>query len=252
MGALHEGHLQLVDEARRLADVVVMSLFVNPLQFGPGEDLARYPRDLEADSARAASRGVDVLFAPGPDEMFPHPVAVLVKPVELGELWEGAARPGHFSGVLTVVAKLLNIVQPAVAIFGQKDYQQLTLIRAMSRDLSMPVEIATVPTFRDADGLALSSRNVYLSPEERARALAIPRALAAIKQAFVSGEYDSAKLLEKGVSELCGDGGLTVDYLALVDPLTLRPVARANASSVALVAARAGATRLIDNAILGE
>lgn len=251
MGALHEGHLALVDVARTQADAVVMSIFVNPLQFGPAEDFTRYPRDLEGDAAKAASRGVDVLFLPSREEMYPDDRAVEVHPVALADLWEGAARPGHFAGVLTVVAKLLNIVQPDVAIFGQKDIQQATLVRGMVRDLNMPVEIIVAPTVRDADGLALSSRNAYLSPDERQRARAIPRALRRIAEEFARGE-DSAENLERVGRDVLRTAGGTIEYLALMDPIRLRPVERAAAGTIVAVAIRVGSTRLIDNVILAE
>ncbi len=251
MGALHEGHLALVDVARTQADAVVMSIFVNPLQFGPEEDFTRYPRDLEGDAAKAASRGVDVLFLPSREEMYPDDRAVEVHPVALADLWEGAARPGHFAGVLTVVAKLLNIVQPDVAIFGQKDIQQATLVRAMVRDLNMPVEIIVAPTVRDSDGLALSSRNAYLSPDERQRARAISRALRRIAEEFARGE-DSAENLERVGRDVLRTAGGTIEYLALMDPIRLRPVERAAAGTIVAVAIRVGSTRLIDNVILAE
>ena len=251
MGALHEGHLHLVDDARRRAGFVVLSVFVNPLQFGPAEDLARYPRDAEGDAARAASRGVDLLFAPPPEEMYPRPPRVAVTPTALHERWEGAARPGHFAGVLTVVAKLLNIVQPDVAIFGQKDLQQATLVRAMVRDLDVPVEICVVPTVRESDGLAMSSRNRYLAGDDRRRALALSQALGVIDAAFAAGERDTARLRAAGMATLTADPGLAVDYLALVDPDTLEPVRSASSGTAVVVAARVGGTRLIDNLILG-
>ena len=252
MGALHDGHLSLVDVARANAEIVVMSVFVNPLQFGPSEDFDRYPRDLDADAAKAERRGVDVLFAPTRDAMYPVERAVEVRPLSLGDAWEGAIRPGHFTGVLTVVCKLLNIVQPDVAVFGQKDIQQATLIRAMVRDLDLPVEILVVPTVRDADGLALSSRNAYLSPDERRRALALSRALSAVGAAFAGGERDAARLQELGLAEVRSAGGIEIEYFALMDPVTLRPVDVAAPGTIAALAARVGATRLIDNVILPE
>ena len=186
MGALHPGHLALIDAARARAGCVVVSIFVNPLQFGPKDDFAAYPRDLDRDATLARDRRADFVFAPPVSEMYPTPSTVSVVPVApagetaLDARWEGASRPGHFAGVLTVVSKLFNIVQPDLAVFGRKDLQQVTLIRAMVRDLDVPVEIVTVPTVRAADGLALSSRNAYLSPAERERALVIPRALGAM------------------------------------------------------------------------
>jgi pantoate--beta-alanine ligase len=251
MGALHEGHLALVDVARANADCVVMSIFVNPLQFGPTEDFARYPRDLEGDAAKASARGVDLLFVPTREEMYPTARAVEVRPIALADLWEGAIRPGHFAGVLTVVAKLLNIVQPDVAVFGQKDIQQATLVKAMVRDLDMPVEIVVASTVRDSDGLALSSRNAYLSPDERERARAIPRALERISAEFAGGERSAERLEQMGRDVLRSTGG-RIEYLALMDPTTLRPVERASAGTIVAVAVRVGSTRLIDNVILAE
>jgi pantoate--beta-alanine ligase len=250
MGFLHEGHLQLVNEARQRADVVVMSIFVNPLQFGPGEDFERYPRDVAGDRAKAESRGVDLLFTPSVAEMYAGPRQVTVTPGALAERWEGAVRPGHFAGVLTVVAKLFNIVQPDVAIFGQKDIQQATLVRAMVRDLDMPVELVVAPTVREPDGLAMSSRNSYLSPDERGRALALSRALREIAARAARGTRDAAELSGAGRAVLSAEAGIVVDYLAIVDPETLEPAAGATPGSIAMVAARVGRTRLIDNVIL--
>ena len=251
MGYLHEGHLQLVDEARRYAPTVVLSLFVNPLQFGPHEDFARYPRDLEGDLAKAERRGVDIVFAPPVDELYQGERTVAVTPLALADRWEGAARPGHFTGVLTVVAKLFNIVQPQVAVFGQKDIQQATLIRAMVRDLDFPVRLVVAPTLRDADGLALSSRNGYLDPEGRRRALVLWRTLREIGRAFDAGQYDAVELEQLGWEVLATEPDVQVDYLAIVDPQRLEPVSVAEHGTVVAVAARVGATRLIDNIILG-
>jgi pantoate--beta-alanine ligase len=252
MGALHEGHLALVDVARERGDTVVMSVFVNPLQFGPSEDFERYPRDIAGDADKAARRGVDVLFMPSREEMYSDDRVVEVRPVALGDVWEGAVRPGHFTGVLTVVAKLLNIVQPDVAVFGQKDIQQATLIRAMVRDLDLPVAIVIAPIVRDTDGVALSSRNAYLSPDERARARAIPRSLQAVAEAFARGERDADRLRATGRAALDSAQGLDIEYLALMDPVHLRRVERAVSGTIVALAVRVGATRLIDNAILRE
>ena len=252
MGALHEGHLRLVDTARSSADFVVLSVFVNPLQFGPSEDLAKYPRDVEGDTAKARARGADVVFIPDVTEMYPGQEArTRVTPVGLDERWEGAARPGHFGGVLTVVAKLFNIVLPDVAVFGQKDAQQAAIVRAMVRDLDFPLEIVVVPTVREADGLALSSRNVYLSPEDRRRAVALSRALSTMQKAFGEGERDASALEGIGLRILSRES-IEPDYLAVVDPETLTPVTAARAGSVVLLAARVGPTRLIDNITLGS
>ncbi len=251
MGFLHEGHLALVEEARRRADVVAMSIFVNPLQFAPTEDLARYPRDPEGDAAKAAARGVDLLFTPEVAEMYPREARVRVVPGDLATRWEGEVRPGHFAGVLTVVAKLLNLVQPDVAVFGQKDVQQATLVRAMVRDLDMPVELVVAPTVREADGLALSSRNVYLEPDDRRRARVIPRALARIEASFADGERRADALLDAARAVLADEPAVAPDYLALADGETLEPVDVASDGTIAMIAARVGRTRLLDNAILG-
>ncbi len=251
MGFLHEGHLRLVDEARRGADVVVMSIFVNPLQFGPTEDLARYPRDLDGDAAKAEARGVDGLFIPDGKEIYPEPPRVVVAPRSLAARWEGAARPGHFEGVLTVVAKLFNIVQPDVAVFGQKDIQQATLVRAMVRDLDMPLEIVVAPTVRETDGLAMSSRNSYLDAAARERALALSGALRAVQAAHASGERSAVTLEEIARAHLAERGVEDVDYVAVADPNTLEPLAQADAGAIVALAARVGRTRLIDNVILG-
>ena len=250
MGALHDGHLSLVDAARRQAGFVVMSVFVNPLQFAPHEDLAAYPRDLAGDAAKAASRGVDLLFTPGAAEMYPAPGRVLVEPQRLAHRWEGAARPGHFGGVLTVVAKLLNIVQPDVAVFGQKDAQQLALVRAMVRDLDFPVEVVAAPIVREADGLAMSSRNAYLDFEDRERAAALSAALADLVRRFRAGESSSTALEAAGREALAATPGVDVEYLAVVDPETLEPAEHARAGLLVLLAARVGRTRLLDNAVL--
>jgi pantoate--beta-alanine ligase len=251
MGFLHDGHLTLVDEARRRADVVAMSIFVNPLQFAPSEDLARYPRDPDGDGAKAAARGVDLLFTPSVTEMYPREPRVHVVPGELAGRWEGEVRPGHFAGVLTVVAKLFHLIAPDVAIFGQKDVQQATLVRAMVRDLDMPVEVVIAPTVREADGLALSSRNVYLSDDDRRRARVIPRALARIEADFANGERRADILLERARGALAAEPSVAPDYLALADGETLEPVETVRDGAVAMIAARVGRTRLLDNAILG-
>jgi pantoate--beta-alanine ligase len=251
MGFLHEGHLALVDEARRRADVVAMSIFVNPLQFAPTEDLARYPRDPVGDATKAAERGVDLLFTPSVGEMYPRASRVHVVPGALAGRWEGEVRPGHFAGVLTVVAKLFHLFAPDVAVFGQKDVQQATLVRAMVRDLDMPLEMVIAPTVREADGLALSSRNVYLDADERRRARVIPRALSAVESAFARGERRADALLAAAQAELRAEPTVAPDYLALADGETLDPVETAREGTVAMIAARIGRTRLLDNAILG-
>ena len=250
MGFLHEGHLRLVDRARERADRVVLSVFVNPLQFGPRDDFATYPRDLARDRTLAAARGVDCLFVPERATIYPEEPLVRLAPGPLAEGFEGAARPGHFAGVLTVVAKLFHIVEPDIAVFGRKDFQQAMLVRRMAADLDFAPEIDVAPTVRELDGLALSSRNAYLQGDDRRTALALCRALRAVEQAWRSGEADPKTLERRGL-EVLRAPGVTPEYLALVDE-QVRPVARADARSVVLVAARVGTTRLIDNVILGE
>ncbi len=255
MGYLHEGHLSLVDAARAAAGpnaFVVMSLFVNPLQFGAGEDLERYPRDLPRDAALAAGRGVDLLFAPTVDQMYPAgEPQVQVVPGDIADRLCGAFRPGHFRGVLTVVAKLFNLVGPDVAAFGRKDFQQAVLIRRMARDLDFPVEIVVAPTVRESDGLALSSRNVYLAPADREAALALSRALTAARNAFALGADDPDRILTAARDVLEKEPRVKLQYLELVDPDSLDPVETADARSVVAVAAYLGSTRLIDNMALG-
>lgn len=252
MGALHEGHLRLVDESRRRTDVTVMSIFVNPLQFGTGEDLARYPRPIEQDRFLASARGVDALFLPEVAEMYPPGAATRVVPGAAADRWEGASRPGHFTGVLTVVAKLFHLVQPDVACFGQKDWQQVTLVRQMTRDLDFPVEVVVVPTVREADGLALSSRNAYLDTAARSAAAAIPAALRGVVARFREGETEPGALAGAARAVLDVHPGVAAEYIAVVDPATLEPVARAGEDTVVAIAARVGSTRLIDNVILGQ
>lgn len=252
MGALHEGHLTLVDAARAGSDAVVMSVFVNPTQFAANEDLGRYPRDLARDRALAVSRGVDVLFAPTVAAMYPAGSEVRVVPGKVAARWEGEVRPGHFDGVLTIVAKLFNLVEPTAAWFGQKDFQQATLIRQMVRDLDFPLRIEVVRTVREPDGLALSSRNTFLSPADRAQALGLGRALAAAAAAFASGERMAPALEHVMRGGLAVHPGVEVEYIAVVDPQTLEPVQHADDATVVLIAARVGSTRLIDNVILSR
>lgn len=243
MGALHEGHRALVRAARALGGSVVVSVFVNPTQFGPGEDFDRYPRTWDADLTALAEEGVDLVFHPPVDEVYPPgSVGVTVHPGPLGDLLEGAVRPGHFAGVLTVVAKLFGLVRPDVAVFGEKDYQQLTLIRAMTRELALGVEVVGVPTVREEDGMALSSRNRYLSPEQRSAAAAIS---AALRTGAAAGARGAVAVLDAARQVLAGAPGLQPDYLELTDP-ELGPAPVAGPARL-LVAARAGATRLIDN-----
>jgi pantoate--beta-alanine ligase len=251
MGYLHEGHLALVDEARQRADAVIMTIFVNPLQFGPSEDLARYPRDLPRDRSLAGKRGVDALFVPSVEVMYPAGSEVRVLPGATAERWEGAARPGHFAGVLTVVAKLFHLVQPDLACFGQKDIQQLTLVRRMVRDLDWPIEIVSVPTVREADGLALSSRNAYLDAADRRRAVSLSRALQAAHRAWCEGER-RAPAIEQLMRQELKQPEIRVEYIALVDPDTFAPVTTVDGRTVVALAARVGGTRLIDNIILAQ
>ncbi|MFQ5679347.1 MAG: pantoate--beta-alanine ligase [Gemmatimonadota bacterium] len=252
MGFLHEGHLSLVDRCRELAGATVLSLFVNPTQFGPGEDFAEYPRDLERDLALSEERGVDVLFAPEDREMYPVPQSIWVEPGELARRLCGLSRPTHFRGVLTVVAKLFGIVEPGVAVFGRKDYQQAVLIRRMVEELRLPVRIEMAPIVREPDGLAMSSRNAYLSPSEREAALSLSRGLRRARAAYAEGDRSPGALRER-VRETLEAGGARVEYVEIVDPESLEPIrSEPGPDAVCAVAAHAGNTRLIDNAPLGE
>jgi pantoate--beta-alanine ligase len=246
MGALHAGHMALVAEARRRADHVVASIFVNPMQFGANEDLSTYPRREAADSAMLEAEGVAVLWAPDAATMYPDGFASAVSVSGISTDLDGAARPGHFDGVATVVAKLGNQVQPDVALFGEKDYQQLAVIRRMFQDLDMPIDVVGVPTQRDVDGLALSSRNAYLSEEERRAARALPRALGEAAQAISDGT-PVAEALERARAKLAAAGFDPIDYVELRDADTLRPVDGLARPARLLAAARIGRTRLIDN-----
>ncbi len=250
MGSLHEGHLSLVDRARALSDVVVLSVFVNPAQFGPGEDFERYPRDLERDHRLASERGVDLVFAPPATEMYPAEQTIWVEPGPLADRLCGASRPGHFRGVLTVVLKLFEIVRPRIAVFGRKDFQQAVLVRRMVRELALPVEVDVAPTVREADGLALSSRNAYLSREERRAALSLPSAIARARNAFAAGERSAQRLIA-GARAAIEATGARVDYVEIVTPTDLAPVTQATADAVCAVSAWVGSTRLIDNGALG-
>ena len=243
MGALHEGHRALVRAARERAASVVVSVFVNPTQFGPGEDFDRYPRTWEADLAALAEEGADLVFHPEVDDVYPPgSLGVAVEPGPLGSVLEGAVRPGHFAGVLTVVAKLFGLARPDLAVFGEKDYQQLTLIRGMARELALGVEVVGVPTVREDDGMALSSRNRYLDPAQRAAASAIS---AALRAGATAGADGAAAVLAAARAVLAGQPTLTADYLALTDP-DLGPAPVAGPARL-LIAARAGTTRLLDN-----
>jgi pantoate--beta-alanine ligase len=252
MGYLHEGHLTLVDEARRRADAVVMSIFVNPLQFGPAEDLARYPRDLPRDRRLAGERGVEALFVPSEGVMYPGAPEIRIVPGRSAERWEGAYRPDHFAGVLTVVAKLFHLVEPDVACFGRKDIQQAVLIRQMVRELDWPLELAVVPTVREPDGLALSSRNAYLDSEQRRRAGALSGALREAHAAWRAGERRAERIEARMRRYLEAYPEVQVDYIAVAEPEALAPVEEAREDTVVAIAARVGRTRLIDNIVLGE
>lgn len=246
MGALHAGHLALIAEGKRHADHVAATVFVNPMQFGANEDFGRYPRQEEKDAQLLEEAGCDLLWLPQPDEIYPPGFATTVRVKGLSDRWEGEARPGHFDGVATVVAKLLCAVRPDIAVFGEKDFQQLAVIRRMTQDLELGVEILGVPTVRDADGLALSSRNAYLSADERERAVALPQALKEAARAILSGE-PVATALDEAVGQLKAAGFSKVDYVALVNALTLEPLEKAGGPMRLIAAATIGRTRLIDN-----
>ncbi len=247
MGALHEGHLSLVLRAKAECDVVAASIFVNPLQFSPGEDLARYPRTFEEDRKLLETEGVEVLFAPDAAEMYPDGAVTTVTVAGVGDRLDGASRPGHFAGVATIVAKLFNVVRPDRAYFGQKDAAQLAVIRQMVRDLNFDVELVGCPIVRDADALALSSRNRYLSATERQQALVLHAALSRMKQMIAEGERDSATLIRGGMEAFRTVTGVRVDYLSVVDASTLLPVASVHSGILVAIAAYVGNTRLIDN-----
>jgi pantoate--beta-alanine ligase len=250
MGALHAGHVALLHEGRRRGERLVLSIFVNPTQFGPKEDLDRYPRDLAGDLAKAASAGTDAAFVPAASVMYPPGAQTTVRVAKLEQGMCGDSRPDHFAGVATVVCKLFNIVRPHVAIFGEKDFQQLAVIRRMVRDLDMPVEIVGHPTVREADGLAMSSRNAFLSPPDRARALSLSRGLFAARAAFEGGERDAATLL--AIARRLIDAGVDrVDYVDLRDAEDLEPLRTVDRAAVIATAAFVGTTRLIDNVRLG-
>lgn len=250
MGALHAGHISLMTQARAECGFVVVTLFVNPTQFAPQEDLARYPRPFEADREQCQAAAIDVLFHPTVETMYPPGFATFVEVEGLTDRWEGAVRPTHFRGVTTIVAKLLNLTQPDKAYFGQKDFQQQAVIRRMCRDLDIPTEIVTCPTIRDADGLALSSRNAYLSPAERASGLSLYRALCLAREQVRAGVecLDTIRLAMR--AEMEQTLGVTVDYATIADPETLVELRDPQPHMVALVAARVGSTRLIDNLLI--
>jgi pantoate--beta-alanine ligase len=249
MGALHAGHLALVEEARQRADAVVATIFVNPTQFNDPSDLARYPRTESEDARQLAVAGCDLLWMPPVAAIYPNGFATTVSVAGVSERWEGEARPGHFDGVATVVAKLLLAVGPDVALFGEKDFQQLAVIRRMVTDLALTVEIVGVPTVRDADGLALSSRNVLLSPDERSAAVALPRALSTARESILAGE-EVALALESARQALRDAGFSRIAYVALVDSSTLEPFDHLSGDARLIAAATIGSTRLIDNIVV--
>jgi pantoate--beta-alanine ligase len=250
MGALHEGHLSLIRRCRAENNVAIMTLFVNPIQFNRKDDLDRYPRDLERDSRMARETGVDIVFAPGMAQMYPQGFATYVSVEGITDRWEAASRPGHFRGVATVCAKLFTICRPHRAYFGQKDYQQSLVVGRMVSDLNLDLEIIVLPTVREADGLALSSRNVLLNPEERREAAVLSRALMEAQTAVRAGERDGSRLASAIEARIRTAPLAVVDYVGVCDPHTLEPLSAITGRAVAVVAASFGATRLIDNAIL--
>jgi len=250
MGALHEGHLSLVRAAKAKCDVVAVSIFVNPLQFGPGEDLAKYPRTFERDRDLLEREAVDFLFAPTPEQMYPAGAVTYVTVEGLSDKLCGRSRPGHFRGVTTVVAKLFHIVEPDLAFFGQKDAAQATIINRMVRDLNLPVEIVVCPIVREPDGLAMSSRNAYLSPQERKSALALHLSLTQLKKRFDQGERNAPNLIAAGKEVLAHESGVRMDYFEIVDPTTLDPIQQLTGNALVAIAAFVGNTRLIDNILL--
>jgi pantoate--beta-alanine ligase len=250
MGALHTGHIALVRAARAQCDCVAASIFVNPTQFGPNEDFSKYPRTFEKDCALLEAEGVALVFAPQPEEMYPKGASTFVEVEGVGDRLDGASRPGHFRGVATVVAKLFHIVGPDKAFFGQKDAAQVAVLRCMVRDLNFDLDLVVCPTVREPDGLALSSRNRYLSAEERTRALVLSRALNAISADYRAGQKDVARLLEIGRSVLTAQPDVRIDYLEVVDADTLLSLTEAVPGALVAVAAHVGATRLIDNVLL--
>ena len=252
MGALHAGHLSLVDASVRQCDVTVATIFVNPTQFVQGEDLEKYPRDLDADVEALISRSADLIFAPTVEQMYAADHSTVVQPPSIADPWEGRCRPGHFAGVVTVVLKLLQIIPADVSYFGRKDFQQLQVIRTMVRELNVPVRIVGCPIVRDSDGLALSSRNAYLSSTERRQALSLSKGLSVAAEMFQRGERKAAKLAAY-IRQHLAEAGLTkVDYVALVNAETMSEVDTVNQETVAIIAAFVGATRLIDNRRLGD
>ncbi|WP_026441847.1 pantoate--beta-alanine ligase [Pseudacidobacterium ailaaui] len=250
MGALHEGHLSLVRAARAECDVVAVSIFVNPTQFGPNEDYAKYPRTLEQDCGLLEREGVHLVFAPTADEMYPEGASTFVLVEGVSERLDGASRPGHFRGVATVVSKLFHIVCPHKAYFGQKDAAQVAVLRKMVRDLNFPVQLVVCPTVREADGLAMSSRNRYLSPEERRQALVLSRSLKRVEEMVEQGERAAHRLIAAAREVFAEEPSVRVDYISVVDPDTLREVSEVSTGTLVALAAFVGGTRLIDNTIL--
>jgi pantoate--beta-alanine ligase len=250
MGALHEGHLSLIRAAKSSCPVVAASIFVNPTQFGPNEDLARYPRPFERDRELLENEGVDLLFAPSVDEMYPSGAVTWVTVEELSGKLDGRTRPGHFRGVTTIVAKLFHAVEPDAAFFGQKDAAQAAIIRRMARDLNFPVEITVCPIVREPDGLAMSSRNAYLDPQQRRQALVLQRSLMRVKQRADAGEYDALRLVAAAKEIFAGEPAVRLDYFEIVDPDSLDPVNDVAKGALVAVAAFVGTTRLIDNILL--
>jgi pantoate--beta-alanine ligase len=250
MGALHEGHLSLVRTARAQTDVVIASVFVNPKQFGPTEDFSKYPRDAERDAAMLAMEKTDYLFLPSTEEMYPAGAETWVSVEGLGEKLDGRSRPGHFRGVTTVVAKLFNIVQPDFAFFGQKDAAQVAIINKMVRDLNFDVRIVVCPIVRETDGLAMSSRNAYLSPEQRKQALVLYRSLMRVQNLVDRGETGAARLLVAGTQVMAEEPAVKLDYFEIVDRDTLDPVSDVSSGALVAVAAYVGSTRLIDNLVV--
>jgi pantoate--beta-alanine ligase len=251
MGALHAGHISLVRAAKARCKSVAVSIFVNPTQFGPKEDLSKYPRPSERDRALLEAEGIDILFAPSPDEIYPHGSITWVTVEGLSDKLDGRSRPGHFRGVTTIVSKLFNLIQPQVAFFGQKDAAQLAIIRRMTRDLNFPVEIVGCPIVREPAGLALSSRNAYLNPAERRQALVLHRALLEVERRFAAGERSSANLIAVAKKAFASAPEVRIDYIEIVDPDSLEPVDEISRKSLVAVAAYVGSTRLIDNVLIG-
>jgi pantoate--beta-alanine ligase len=250
MGALHEGHISLVRRARTLANLVVVSIFVNPLQFGPTEDFTKYPRNLEADSARLDAEGVEIVFAPPAAQMYPPGATTVVHVEGLSEKLDGRSRPGHFRGVSTVITKLFHIVQPDFAVFGQKDAAQVAVLRRMVTDLNMEVQLIVCPILREADGLALSSRNAYLSATERRQALVLHRTLLQVEALASSGHGNAQELRSAALAILAAEPAAHLDYFEIVHPATLEPVGDVTQGALVAVAASFGSTRLIDNLLL--